>query len=355
MPLRILFISPKFYGVEHEIQSVLKKSGYEVEWIENKDLVFDYHGKRAKFKILREIYFFLFFPQIRYIRRELSRIDEKRFDILFSINGHVICPYLFKRLKLNNPGLKSVLYLWDASSMYSWEKEMKYFDKVFTFDPIDSEKFGIEYKPNFYIKASGDQLAGQKHDLFFAGKFSFHRLFALDRIVELTNKFSLEYYFKLWPAYKVLFHSKLIYNLLVKIKAAGNWVKNYKLNFEAIGGILKRDFIIDKWLGFREVQQHLLCSNIILDIPFHEQKGYSHRMIEALSNGKKVITSNLHVKNEKFFNPDQIHLIDPENPVIDFKWVKDSSTFPVSEYFLNLELSVWLKSVLNAEVSQQGS
>ena len=69
-------------------------------------------------------------------------------------------------------GLFSILYLWDSSAMYSWERELKLFNKVYTFDPVDSEKYKIEYKPNFYLKSDVNPKCDKKNDLFFTGKFS---------------------------------------------------------------------------------------------------------------------------------------------------------------------------------------
>ncbi|HBH82876.1 MAG TPA: hypothetical protein DDY34_03585, partial [Bacteroidales bacterium] len=142
---RILLISPAFYGFEYEIQVALRELGYDVSWIDNKELPLDYHGTGSKLKILRRIYFLLFLPHIRYLRKELNNLKDTRFDILFSINCHIICPYLFRALIKKNAGIRSILFLWDSSSMYSWEKEMKYFNEVYTFDPFDSRKMKIRY------------------------------------------------------------------------------------------------------------------------------------------------------------------------------------------------------------------
>jgi hypothetical protein len=143
MSPRVLLITPEFYSIEKKINSLLEDSGFEVKWIENKNLPLDYKGKESKFKLLRRIYFFLFSPRIRYIKKSLKELDNLRFDILFSINCHIICPYLIKRLKSTNPEIFSILYLWDSSSKYSWKDEIKLFNKVYTFDYADSEKYCI--------------------------------------------------------------------------------------------------------------------------------------------------------------------------------------------------------------------
>ena len=167
MSIRILLLTPLFYGIEDKIRSVLEELKYEVVWIENKNLTFDFHGTKSKIKLLRRIFFFLFSPQKWYLRKKFKNIENIRFDTLLSINAFIICPYLFKRLKRKNPDLYSVLYLWDSFSKYNWEKELRYFDRVLTFDPKDSKEFNLEYKPNFYISNDQQIDVCEKYDLFF--------------------------------------------------------------------------------------------------------------------------------------------------------------------------------------------
>jgi hypothetical protein len=244
MSPRILLITPVFYGIERKIKQVLEESDYEVVWLENKILTFDYHGTVSKLKFLRRIYFFLFCPRKRYIRKEMKKIGDTRFDILFSINGHIICSYLFRKLKSKNPGLISVLYLWDSFSMYNWTRELKYFDNKYTFDRADSEKYRIVYKPNFYIKNVSNKFIKQQYDLFFAGKYNPIRLSVIEKILSHSESSGIKYYIRLWPAYKIFFHANFLYILLKKARFKSNWVKNYLLNYEAIEGKIKRDYIL---------------------------------------------------------------------------------------------------------------
>lgn len=352
MSKRVLLITPVFYGVENKIRSVLEDYGYEVIWLENINLKFDYHGTKSKFKFLRKIYSILFFPQMRYIDRELDKIDDLNFDLLFSINGFIICNYLFGKLRKKSPELYSILYLWDSFNMYNWTKELKHFDKVYTFDPADAKKYKIEYKPVFYVSGteSSDQELG--YDLFCAGKFNSFRQDIVDKIISNLEDNGINYSVKLWPAYKSSIHNALIYRLFKMTRLKGQWIKNYLLNFEAIEGKLKKDYIQETSISYQEMQTHILNSNVILNLPFHEQEGYSYGIIEALAYGKKVITTNSNIVGESFFNPNQVHILNPDNPDIDCKWVKEKSTFPIDYYFANLELSLWLKSIMNVNQAQ---
>jgi hypothetical protein len=345
---RVLLITPKFYGIEKKIKSSLEDSGYEVIWIENKILLLDYHGTESKFKSLRRIYFWLCSPQVRYVRKELKKYGNNKFDILFVINAHIVCSFLFKKLKDNNPQLLSILYLWDSCSKFNWTREVKLFDRVYTFDLSDSVKFKIEYKPNFYINPFLKIDNSHKYDLFFVGKFSPERLYILDRI---TNKTDLNFFIRLWPAYKIYCHNRYVYRILSRLYYKGTWKEKYLLNFEAVEGILKREYLVTESINYDEVQSDMIRSNVILDLPFKKQTGYTHRLIEAIANGKKVLTTNSNIRKEIFYNPEQIHILDDEDPEVDLNWIKNISEFTVDSSFHNLELSNWLKSIINVRIT----
>jgi hypothetical protein len=346
MGVRLLLITPEFYGIEKKIKSVLEESGYEVAWIENKSLPFDYHGSKAKFRFLRKIYFAINKPLIRYLKTELSKIENQKFDILFSINAHCISRFLFCQLKKQNPKLFSVLYLWDSFSMYNWTAEIKLFSKVITFDQNDSKTYHLGYKPNFWIRNSTSEISKNEFDLFFTGKFSPERMIFIEKILNLPNTLQIRTFLKLWPAYKNSFHNTFLFIIFKILKLKTIWTSNYLINYEAFEAIIKKDYIISESLDYEYVHQLMSSSNVILDIPFPFQTGYSHRVVEALAAGKKIITTNSEIIKESFYNPEQIHVIDAINPELDYSWIKEKREFKIPAIFSDLELSVWLKPMI---------
>ena len=345
---RVLLITPKFYGIENKIQAALEESGYEVIWIENKTQVLDYHGTESKLKHLRRIYFALFSPQVRYLRKELKKTGNKKVDILFVINADVVCHYLMKKLKDSNPRLISIIYFWDSFTKFNWTRELKLFDKVVTFDREDSLKHKIDYLPNFYIRPDLEINHDQKYDLFFVGKFSRDRLAVLDRIIETAG---INSFIRLWPAFRMFPHNRNVYRVLKTLGIKGKWINNYILNFEAIEGIMQSKYLVKDYIDYDKVQSIMHCSNVVLDLPFKNQTGYTHRLIDAVANGKKVLTTNSNVRKETFYNPDQIHILDDRSPEFDSNWIKEVSEFPIDSSFINLELSTWLKSILNVRIA----
>ncbi len=55
-------MTPAFYEVEKKIILALEDLGFEVVWIENKDLPLDYHGTRSKTEIPQKTLLFYFLP-----------------------------------------------------------------------------------------------------------------------------------------------------------------------------------------------------------------------------------------------------------------------------------------------------
>jgi len=233
--------------------------------------------------------------------------------------------------------------------MFNWAAEIKYFDRVFTFDPKDAKSYNLEYKPNFFVRHPDQEIASENFDLFFAGKFTPFRLSVVDILIELAIRNRLKYFIKIWPAYKIFPHNRLVYKFIKKISLNSGWTKKYLLNFETLEGILKRDFFITNKVDHGEIQNSLLSSNVILDLPFQGQTGYTHILIEALANGKKLITTNTEIKKERFYNPDQIHILDKHCIEADPEWMSEKMTFKIDSYFNDLELSSWIKSIINVE------
>jgi hypothetical protein len=354
MPVRLLLLAPDFYGIENEIATRLEKLGFDVSYLENKVLTFDYHGQKASLRLLRRIYYFFFKPDVRYIRKFFCENENPRFDLLFAINCHCVNSSLFKILRKFNPAVRSVVFLWDSLSSYSWEKEVRLFDKSFTYDITDSEKYGISYMPNFYIKPNQIFTGLYHHKVFFAGKFNLKRFNEIDELNKIFQNQEVDSYLKLLAGTKKSFHNSFLYRI-IKALPSNTSKLDYVANYEAIEKIIIRDYIIYDSIEFIEVQEHLSGSNVVLDIEYSEQFGYSHRLIEALSQGKKILTTNSSIGRENFFNDKQIKIIDTNKIAIDIEWLKREEVYEIPNCISDLELTPWLKSLLQDEISEKAA
>jgi len=71
--------------------------------------------------------------------------------------------------------------------MYNWEKEISLFNRVYTFDSADADKYNYIYLPNFFIQNKPDYPHEIKYDLFFIGKFSPYRYKIIQRLMTIKG------------------------------------------------------------------------------------------------------------------------------------------------------------------------
>jgi hypothetical protein len=101
----------------------------------------------------------------------------------------------------------------------------------------------------------------------------------------------IHYFVRLWPSYRIFPHSSFMYCLIKNAGLSNNWTRNYLLNYEAIEGELNRDYIVLERIDFDKTQLQFKYSNVVLDLPYKAQTGFTHSFINAMATGKKVITT----------------------------------------------------------------
>jgi len=100
-----------------------------------------------------------------------------------------------------------------------------------------------------------------------------------------------------------------------------------------------------KYLSFnrmnkREYVSLFNQSNIIVDLTTTTQSGLAMRVLDTLGAGKKLITNNIHIKNEPYYDPEQIFIL----PGSDLEVPKDffvHKTFPKIDY----SIENWIRNI----------
>ena len=82
---------------------------------------------------------------------------------------------------------------------------------------------------------------------------------------------------------------------------------------------------------------------MLLDINHAHRQGMTINCITALATGKKLITTNQRIKDESFYTPNNIYLLDEENPVLDMAFF-DSEVEKMD--LTHLRLDNWLLHIL---------
>ena len=101
--------------------------------------------------------------------------------------------------------------------------------------------------------------------------------------------------------------------------------------------------IMDGKLPLKYVNEIEAQSRCVVDVNL-DRSGVALRVIKALASGKKVITNNPHIINEKFYRPENIKIINKNEVSLDVDWIK-SPFVPVDVSYLRLDN--WLKYIFS--------
>jgi len=222
----------------------------------------------------------------RYHRRAVARLAARTFDIVVFIQVHQIGD-MVGRYRDAFSSATFVLYYWDSLSTHDYLPYVRFFDRVFTFDPVDCKQHGeLRYLPLFYSERFRS-LRGERnrtHDLAFVGAaVSTRRYEQLER-------------FRAWArANGVSLYDYLVVSpfLYVRQLLKGRRMRN--VHFRG----LSENRLLQVYGGARA----------ILDLPNNTQSGYTMRTFEALGAHRKLVTTQSAVANEAFYSPDWVFIL----------------------------------------------
>lgn len=311
---RILFVAPLFHGYEKMISSKLKEMGAEVYFYPERIY-------SLKFKIINN-----FFPkyladfQAGYYNRLLSAVKDRTFDYLFVIRGYKITREFLEEFVRLNPGAKRIMYQWDSNRTNEYTSVIDMFDDVFSFDYEDCKKFNVKYLPLFYsddIAALQGKSVENKYDFFFMGTYLPERYQALLNFCTYVR--GTDYCLK-----------KFIY--LPKTSLIKEVIKGSRFDY---------DIVSTRHLSRPDYLDILKRSKIVVDVSNRGQTGLAMRIIEALSLEKKVMTDNVNIVNEPFYDSRNIYIFDATNPCVPDDFVRNEFWGKVE----TLSVRKWLEKI----------
>jgi hypothetical protein len=100
-------------------------------------------------------------------------------------------------------------------------------------------------------------------------------------------------------------------------------------------------------LAYSEVIKIFYASQAILDIEHPRQRGLTMRTLEVVGAGKKLITTNKHIKDYPFYDPSRIALIDRDNPEVASSFFQDDPGSNAPSHIANYEIREWIRQVFN--------
>jgi hypothetical protein len=340
---KILLVAPAYYGYERYIVEELKSLGADVQFYENKSFQHDPNNKGTAW------YKQILCKKSVYINGTLAAATHNSYDVCIFINLFSFHPRLIENLKKSNPKIECILYLWDNIKGYKWQQYFKHFQSIYTFDPVEALQFKIKYLPNFFVSANG--LGHQvKYELSSIGSFQAHRIRLLATLIKklsAENKSSF-FYLYLPVIYRNRHFTSLKYIVSSFFKKR---FKSYRHLHELVYDSSKNSILKNNPLTLHHSILVTIQSRCIIDLPYPEQTGSTHRVIQALAHGKKIITTNQSIKSESFYNPDYINIQSVDNFSIDWKWLDQPITSTID--MNSLRIDNWLTTLLSNEVHGQ--
>lgn len=322
---KILFFSASFFGYQNEIKNKLVNLGAEV----------DFYDERPKntflYKALIRIDKRIIKRQIEeYYTEIIKETAHKEYDYVFFLKAEVITFKTLEELRNKQPKAKFILYLWDSiKNCESVEGLFPLFDNIFSFDRKDVEKNKfMHFRPLFYLDEYvlvGEDKSIVEYDLTFIGTGHTDRYLLVSKIKDFCVKNNLRGYFFIYLQDFKIYLARKIFN---------KSFKNAHL----------KDFSF-KSIGKSEILEIVEKSNCVLDIERAVQCGLTMRTIEILGAKRKLITTNVDIKNYDFYNKSNILIIDRKNPEISIDFMNGDYVDISEDIYKKYNLESWLFDV----------
>lgn len=327
---KILFICPRFFGYEQEIERELVKLGAAVDFYDERPF------SASIYKIFNRINFKFFIRKkiCKYYDSILAKADVEKYDVLFVINPETIPLNFIQRIKSSCPNIRTVLYMWDSiENKKNAVSLINEFDKVATFDKADSiNNINIEFLPLFFTRNydvtnySTRKSNMARYNAVFIGTAHSDRYTFVNKIITQFSSASLGNFLFFYCPSKLLFFIKKC----LSREMAG--LSLNQISFESMSS--------------EQIAEVLMHTTFVIDIEHPKQNGLTMRTIEMMGLQKKLITTNKNVIDYDFYNPKNICVVDRQNPKIDDQFLL-SEFEPIEPRVMNkYSIDNWLKSLI---------
>lgn len=337
----ILLICYPFFGYDKVIKDELYRLGANTVFLK-KAVYFPSSPRDEQFfdPWYKALLYYFEAPNARtnWTEQLKREITDKHFDVLLVIENTCFKKSFIRYLREKNPRIKTIWFLWDTfkTQQRLHRDYIPLFDKVYSFDRDDARKYKLDYFPDFYIEAYEEQ--SDEYDICFIGSANrtstSHRIEILSKIKKQCDEYGLRSFFY------IKYSEPPTYHPIKKI------FKKYRENRygKIVDAHIDEGYMFAKSLPLDEYNKIIRNSNIIIDINHINRQGMTINAITALASGKKLITTNNRIKDEDFYNPNNILIINIDDPIIPKEFL-NSPLIKIDMKYLKLDN--WLKHIIN--------
>ena len=323
---QILYIAPKFFGYENEIQQVLiNEFGASV----------DFYDDRPSNDIWTKVFIRLQLKSLvkikidSYYKTIFHHIQEKIYDYILIISPETLSQKELKMIKNLQPQAKLILYMWDSFKNKNSLHLINMFDRVLSFDDRDVDKYNLYFCPLFYSENYKNVLSKDvmTYDLCSIATAHSDRYKIITQIKNQLEESSFKIFSFLYLPSHIMY-----------------WIRKIFLKRYQYGNISDFSFCP---MTQAEVVSIMSKSKAILDINHPAQHGLTMRTFEAFGMHKKLITTNVNIKKYDFYNEANILIIDRKKIIIDSKFMNTPYVFSSKELYEKYSLNRWIKYVFD--------
>lgn len=283
----ILFISPDTFGYYKAISAAITRKGFNPIWLNQLP------STSVSFRV-----FFRLAPSVaqrlatRHFEHELDKIEQV--DRILIVKGEGMSEATIAGMRARYPEAKIVFYLWDSlANVYGADRKIGLCDEAYSFDPVDCDNTeALEHLPLFHSKEPGST-AYKAGFAAFIGTLHSNRYQLIKALAEEIEKVT-----RITPFLYFYYPNRTLFSIL-------------KLTTKRFRKVRRSD------VHFEPMPRHRYAAinsetEIAIDICHPKQSGLTMRTIEALGDGKKLITNNKTVRSYEFFRPENCYVVDGE-------------------------------------------
>lgn len=284
--MNVLLIMPSFFEYHNKIIECMKKKNICVKWY-NDSIPFSLSER--VFKKVFKLNFKRKFD--KYIDNIIVSNKGQKFDkVILIFGGNRFNYSTILKLKKSFSSAQFIYYAWDSIANFPNILEFyNLFDVKYSFDLLDCKRYGMRFLPLFYTEDNIDAEAQIKYDYSIV----------------------MSFYIKKARNYNLLCKSipqDLCYNKCLYLKHKSSFFINKILHPKLYSKYKLNDFIY-KPLTKNESDLIFRQSKVIVDCPLENQNGLTIRVFEALYKHKKIITTNVNIKEYEFYSDNNIFIV----------------------------------------------
>ncbi len=314
---KVLMIALHYYDYDMAIKKSIERYGGFTDIVYDRPLKYNvllkYLGKKKTEEIVDN-----------YQRSVLKELRKKRYDTIIVIVGHKLRDWFIKELRVLNPNATFVLYLWDSiANVENFDCTRELYDKIFSFDINDCNKFRLTHLPLFYLdEYRKNEDVKNMYDIYSTMVYHSDREEVAKKISQLKSVDSRRVYINI-KVDLLTYARNLFY---------GNEHPNIHY--------------IHRSISHAEDSKLMSMSRCILDIQHVNQTGLTMRTIECLGKKKKIITTNESIKEYDFFDNRNIQIINRNNPQIETDFLKTDYIDLDRHIYEKYSVNYWTQVIL---------